>query len=77
MDKYDTLEYSWVKAITLSVCLRNFLCALINTNIKHYVSSFLLNYYSGVFISFQNKTQSFHCMTLSSLSVYVVFVDPY
>jgi hypothetical protein len=32
MDKYDTLEYSWVKAITVSVRLRNFLCVLINTN---------------------------------------------
>jgi hypothetical protein len=32
VDKYDTLEYSRVKAITVSVRLRNFLCALINTN---------------------------------------------
>jgi hypothetical protein len=32
MDKYDTLEYSWVKAITVSMHLQNFLCALINTN---------------------------------------------
>jgi hypothetical protein len=32
MDKYDTLEYSWVKAITVFVRLRNFLCALININ---------------------------------------------
>jgi hypothetical protein len=32
MDNYDTLEYSRVKAIAVSVCLRNFLCALINTN---------------------------------------------
>ena len=32
---------------------------------------------SQVFINFQNKTQRFHCMTLSSLSIYVVFVDPY
>jgi hypothetical protein len=32
VDKYDTLEYSRVKAITISVRLRNFLCALINTN---------------------------------------------
>jgi hypothetical protein len=32
MDKYNTLEYSRVKAITISVHLRNFLCALINTN---------------------------------------------
>ena len=30
----------------------------------------------GVFISFQNKTQRFHCMTLSSL-IYMVFVDPH
>jgi hypothetical protein len=37
----------------------------------------LLNHYSRVFRSFQNKTQSFHCMTLSSLSIYVVFVDPH
>ena len=29
------------------------------------------------FIGFQNKTQSFHCMTLSNLSIYVVFVDPH
>ena len=29
------------------------------------------------FIDFQNKTLSFHCMTLSSLSIYVVFVDPH
>ena len=29
------------------------------------------------FIGFQNKTESFHCMTLSSLSIYVVFVDPH
>jgi hypothetical protein len=27
------------------------------------------------FISFNNKTQRFYCMTLSSLSIYVVFVD--
>jgi hypothetical protein len=26
---------------------------------------------------FQNKTQRFHCMTLSSFSIYVVFVDPH
>jgi hypothetical protein len=26
VDKYDTLEYSWVKAITISVRLQNFLC---------------------------------------------------
>jgi hypothetical protein len=32
MDKYDTLEYFPVKAITVSIRLRNFLCALINTN---------------------------------------------
>jgi hypothetical protein len=32
MDNYDTLEYYRVKAITVSVHLRNFLCALINTN---------------------------------------------
>jgi hypothetical protein len=29
------------------------------------------------FYSFQNKTESFYCMTLSNLSIYVVFVDPY
>ena len=28
------------------------------------------------FMSFQNKTHSFLYMTLSSLSIYVVFVDP-
>jgi hypothetical protein len=32
MDEYDTLEYSWVKAITVSVRLRNFLCVLTITN---------------------------------------------
>jgi hypothetical protein len=32
MDKYDTLEYSRVKAIMVSVCLRNFLCGLTITN---------------------------------------------
>jgi hypothetical protein len=32
VDKYDTLEHSRVKVITVSMCLRNFLCALINTN---------------------------------------------
>jgi hypothetical protein len=32
VDKYDTLEYSRVKVITVSVHLQNFLCALINTN---------------------------------------------
>ena len=37
----------------------------------------LFHHYSRVFVSFQNKTQRFHCMTLSSLSIYVVFVDPY
>jgi hypothetical protein len=26
---------------------------------------------------FQNKTHRFYCMTLSSLSIYVVFVDPH
>jgi hypothetical protein len=39
------------------------------------VSSSLLNHYSRVFIGFQNNTQSFHYMTLSSLLVYVAFVD--
>jgi hypothetical protein len=39
-----------------------------NNQVKHYVSSSLLNHYSRVFINFQNKTQRFHCMTLSSLS---------
>ena len=29
------------------------------------------------FLFFENKTQRFHCMTLSSLSIYVVFVDPH
>ena len=29
------------------------------------------------FTTFQNKTQRFHCMTLSSLLIYVVFVDPH
>ena len=32
MDKYDTLEYSWVKATTVSVRLRIYLFVLINTN---------------------------------------------
>jgi hypothetical protein len=32
MDKYDTLEYSRAKAITVFVHLRNFLCALTITN---------------------------------------------
>jgi hypothetical protein len=32
MDKYNTLEYFQVKAITIFVRLRNFLCALYNTN---------------------------------------------
>jgi len=32
MDKYDTLEYSWVKATSVSVHLWIYLCALINTN---------------------------------------------
>ena len=26
---------------------------------------------------FQNKTQGFYCMTLSNLTIYVVFVDPH
>ena len=30
-----------------------------------------------VFISFQNETQRFNYMTLSSLSIYVVFMDPH
>jgi hypothetical protein len=45
--------------------------------VKHYVSSSLLYHYSKVFIDFQNKTQNFHYMILSSLSIYVVFVDPH
>ena len=48
-----------------------------NDQVKHYVSSSLFNHYSEVFVSFQNKTQGFHCLTLSSLSIYVVFVDPH
>ena len=32
MDKYDTLEYSWVKARAVSMRLRIYLCALTNTN---------------------------------------------
>jgi hypothetical protein len=32
VDNYDTLEYSRVKAIAVSVRLRIFLCTLINTN---------------------------------------------
>jgi hypothetical protein len=40
-----------------------------NNQVKHYVSSSLLNYYF--------QTQSFNCMTLSNLSIYVVFVDPH
>ena len=31
-DKYDTLEYSWVKATTVSVHLRIYVFALTNTN---------------------------------------------
>ena len=34
MDKYDTLEYSWVKATTVFVHLRIYLCAFKNTNIS-------------------------------------------
>jgi hypothetical protein len=34
MDKYDTLEYSRVKAITVFMRLQNFLCALTITNSK-------------------------------------------
>jgi hypothetical protein len=34
MNKYDTLEYSRVKPITVSVSLWNFLCALTITNTK-------------------------------------------
>ena len=48
-----------------------------NDRVKHYVSSSLFHHYSRVFISFQNKTQRFHYMTLSSLSIYVVFLDPH
>jgi hypothetical protein len=29
------------------------------------------------FASFQNKTQSYYCMTLLDFSIYVVFVDPH
>jgi hypothetical protein len=32
VDKYDTLEYSRVKAITVFVRLRNFICTLTITN---------------------------------------------
>ena len=32
MDKYDTLEYSRVKATMISMCLRIYLCAFKNTN---------------------------------------------
>jgi hypothetical protein len=32
MDKYNTLEYSWVKATTVSVHLQIYLCAFKNTN---------------------------------------------
>jgi hypothetical protein len=45
--------------------------------VKHYVSSSLFDHYSRVFVSFQNKTQRFYCMTPSSLSIYMVFVDPH
>ena len=39
------------------------------------VSSSLFHHCSRVF--FQNKTQSLYCMTLSNLSIYVVFMDPH
>jgi hypothetical protein len=32
VDKYDILEYSWVKATTVSVFLRIYPCAFKNTN---------------------------------------------
>ena len=32
MDKYDTLEYSRVKATAVSICLQIYLCAIKNTN---------------------------------------------
>jgi hypothetical protein len=48
-----------------------------NDQVKHYISSSLFYHCSRVFISFQNKTQRFYCMTLSSLSIYVVFIDPH
>jgi hypothetical protein len=41
MDKYDTLEYSWVKATSVSVRLQIYLCALINTNNRD-VSKFIV-----------------------------------
>ena len=49
----------------------------INSNNLGLGLSSLLNHYSRVFIGFQNKTQSFHCITLSNLSIYVVLVDPH
>jgi hypothetical protein len=45
--------------------------------VKHYISSSLFHHCFRVFIKFQNKTQRFHCMTLSNISIYVVFVDPH
>ena len=32
---------------------------------------------STIILELKNKTQSFHCITLSNLSIYVVFVDPH
>jgi hypothetical protein len=70
-----------VKATMVSVRLRIFSIRVNkyqqrqNCQVKRPVSSSLINYYSGVLHNFQNKTQRFLCMTLSSLS-FVVFMDP-
>jgi hypothetical protein len=44
MDKYDTLEYSRVKAITIYVRLWNFLFVLINTNTYVMILAYELAY---------------------------------
>jgi hypothetical protein len=44
MDKYDTLEYSRIKAITIYVRLQNFLCVLINTNTYVMILAYELAY---------------------------------
>jgi hypothetical protein len=41
-DKYDILEYSWVKATTVSIRLRISLFALTNTNIGHHRFAFCI-----------------------------------
>ena len=66
LQPWGFLAFTWVLSNWKTEWSSQALC------FKFFISPLFWSFYK-----FSNKTQRFHCMTLSSLSIYVVFVDPH